>query len=448
MLDNTILVLNSGSSSLKFGVYSTDPAGVSPPHSDAATNSPTPVGSPTKPPAPFVGAGLAPPVVQSKQGVTAQASTSDPAPRPIYRGEIEGIGGGEGKIWLKDAEGKTLENEPRIFAQQSDAAKAVAEKLSKLNLPKLAGIGHRVVHGGPSLTAHQEITPQVLQTLEAAAHFAPLHVPAAIALIRETEKLYPGVPQFACFDTAFHTTMPEAASRLPLPKKYWDAGIRKYGFHGLSCESIVHALRDRLPKHLIVAHLGNGASITAIVDGKSVDTTMGLTPTGGIIMGTRPGDLDPGVLLYLLKNDGDNVDTLEKTLDKQSGLLGISGTASDMRNLHEAADKGSADAKLAIEMFARAAAKAIGGFVATMGDLDTLVFTGGIGEHDAAVRAKICSGMKIFGVQLDEGRNEKSAQTISGSGSAISVEVIETDEDGQIARHVAALLEKSATTRR
>jgi acetate kinase len=418
MPDNAILVLNSGSSSLKFGVYSTAPIAVSP----------------------FVGAGLAPPGVKSNHSVNAQAAAIDPHLLPIYRGEIEGIGGGEGKIWLKDAGGKTLEEESKKFAQQSDAAKAVAEKLSKLNFPKLAGIGHRVVHGGPALTAHQKITPQVLQTLEAAAHFAPLHVPAAIALIRETEKLYPGAPQFACFDTAFHTTMPEAASRLPLPKKYWDAGIRKYGFHGLSCESIVHALRDRLPKHLIVAHLGNGASITAIIDGKSVDTTMGLTPTGGIIMGTRPGDLDPGVLLYLLKNDGDNVDTLEKTLDKQSGLLGISGTASDMRKLHEAADKGNADAKLAIEMFARTAAKAIGGFVATMGDLDVLVFTGGIGEHDAAVRAKICSGMEIFGVRIDEGQNKKSAQKISGSGSEISVEVIETDEDGQIARHVAALL--------
>ncbi len=396
MTTNAILVLNSGSSSLKFGVY----------------------------------------------------SGADGDPRPTYRGEIEGIGGGEGKIWLKDADGKSLEEESRNFAQQSEAAKAVAEKLSKLKLPKLDGIGHRVVHGGPKLTTHQRITSEVLKTLEAAAHFAPLHVPASIALIRETQKLYPGVPQFACFDTAFHTTMPEAAARLPLPKKYWDAGIRKYGFHGLSCESIVHQFHERLPKHLIVAHLGNGASITAIVDGKSVDTTMGLTPTGGIIMGTRPGDLDPGVLLYLLKNDGDNVDTLEKTLDKQSGLLGISDTASDMRKLHEAAGKGDAQAQLAIEMFARAAAKAIGGFVATMGELDTLVFTGGIGEHDPEVRAKICSGMEIFGLQLDQSANKKGATEIASHDSAISVQVIETDEDAQIARHVTTLLHKSTATHR
>jgi acetate kinase len=415
MTTNAILVLNSGSSSLKFGVYSTAAA-------------------------PFVEAGLAPPGVKSNHGVNAQASPTGPDPRPLYRGEIEGIGASEGKIWLKDAAGKSLGEESPKFAQQSDAAKAVAEKLSKVKLPQLNGIGHRVVHGGPKLTTHQRITPEVLKALEAAAHFAPLHVPASIALIREMEKLYPGVPQFACFDTAFHTTMPEAAARLPLPKKYWDAGIRKYGFHGLSCESIVHQLRDRLPKYLIVAHLGNGASITAIVDGKSLDTTMGLTPTGGIIMGTRPGDLDPGVLLYLLKNDGDNADTLEKTLDNQSGLLGISGTASDMRKLHEAADKGDPQAQLAIEMFARAAAKAIGGFVATMGELDTIVFTGGIGEHDPDVRAKICSRMEIFGLQLDQNANKMGAAEIASHDSAVSVQIIETDEDGQIARHVTALL--------
>jgi acetate kinase len=432
MTTNAILVLNSGSSSLKFGVYSTDSA--SAPRSSAPDAFP------------FVGAGLAPPGVTSKHNANAQDSTLAPTLRPIYHGEIEGIAGGEGKIWLKDAEGKTLEQDSRAFPQQSDAAKAVAEKLSKLNLPNLDGIGHRVVHGGPQLTTHQRITPQVLQTLEAAAHFAPLHVPAAIALIRETEKLFPGVPQFACFDTAFHTTMPEAAARLPLPRKYWDAGIRKYGFHGLSCESIVCQLRDRLPKHLIVAHLGNGASITAILDGKSVDTTMGLTPTGGIVMGTRPGDLDPGVLLHILHTNGNDVDALARTLDKESGLLGISGAASDMRKLHESAAKGDKQAELAIEMFARAAAKAIGGFVATMGKIDTLVFTGGIGEHDAEVRARICSGMEIFGLRLDEKENQKNAQEIAWPDSAISVQVLETDEDGQIARHVARLLGAEAKT--
>ena len=181
MSTNAILVLNSGSSSLKFGVYSTDAKSVSPSAS----------------PTPSVGAGLAPPGVTSNHGVPVQASPSVPNPRPTYRGEIEGIGGGEGKIWLKDADGKTIEAESRTFAQQSDAAKAVAENLSKLKLPTLDGIGHRVVHGGPKLTTHQRITPEVLKTLEAAAHFAPLHVPAAIALIREMQRLYPGVAQFA-----------------------------------------------------------------------------------------------------------------------------------------------------------------------------------------------------------------------------------------------------------
>jgi len=410
MSDNNILVLNSGSSSLKFGVYSEVASALT------SRLDRTPGGAS---PAPTTG------------GV-----------RPLYQGEVERIGGGEGKIWLRDSDGKTVEEESKDFGQQSNAAKAVAEKLAKLKLPRIDGIGHRVVHGGPSLTAHQRITPQVLQTLNGAAHFAPLHVPAAIALIRETEKLYPGVPQFACFDTAFHTTMPKAAERLPLPKKYWGAGIRKYGFHGLSCESIVYALRERMPRHLIVAHLGNGASVTAIVGGRSVDTTMGLTPTGGIIMGTRPGDLDPGVLLHLLKT-GTDVETLGKILDKESGLLGISGTASDMRKLHEAANSGDAEAQLAIEMFARAAAKAIGGFAATMGNLDTIVFTGGIGEHDGDIRARICGGMEIFGVRLDELENRKNAAKISRSASEVAVEVIESDEDGQIARHVVGLMEES-----
>jgi acetate kinase len=418
MKTNAILVLNSGSSSLKFGVYSGGAPGLTP-RLDS-----TPGGASSAP----------------TNGGGDIAANGESDPRPIYRGEIEGIGGGEGKIWVKDGAGKIIEEEGRDFAEQSDAAKGVAEKLSKLKLPRFDGIGHRLVHGGPKLTAHQRITPEVMKTLEGAAHFAPLHVPAAIALTRETEELYPGVPQFACFDTAFHTTMPEAASRLPLPKKYWDAGIRKYGFHGLSCESIVHQLREQLPKHLIVAHLGNGASVTAIVDGKSFDTTMGLTPTGGIIMGTRPGDLDPGVLLHILGTNGNNVDELAKMLNKGSGLLGISGSASDMRKLHEVADKDDVEARLAIEMFARAAAKAIGGFVATMGELNMLVFTGGIGEHDAIVRAKICAGMDIFGVRLSADENAKNARDIGRVGGAVSVEVIATDEDGQIARHVARLL--------
>jgi acetate kinase len=311
--------------------------------------------------------------------------------------------------------------------------------LSEISLPKLRGIGHRVVHGGPSLTTHQTITPRLLETLASAAHFAPLHVPAALELIRQTQQLFPGVKQFACFDTAFHGTMPEAAARLPLPGEFWDAGVRKYGFHGLSCESIVHAIGPEVPGRVIVAHLGNGASVTAIANGLSVDTTMGLTPTGGIVMGTRPGDLDPGLLLYMLKTNGTDLEGLGKLVGKRSGLLGISGVSSDMRALQEASG-GNPRAALAIEMFARSGKKAIAGYVAMLGGLDLLVFTGGIGEHDALVRAKICEGMECFGLRLDREANAQSAGTISAADSTVRVRVVTSDEEAQIARIVFGLL--------
>jgi acetate kinase len=371
-----------------------------------------------------------------KFGVFAEA---DGDVQALYRGAAEGIGTGQGKIWLRAVDGKTLLEEKRVFSGQVEVAQAVAEKLSTMALPKLEGIAHRLVHGGPSLTAHQKITPEVLRTLESAAHFAPLHVPAALELIRETQQLFPGVAQFACFDTAFHRSLPEAAARLPIPEKFWDAGVRKYGFHGLSCESIVHAIGPGMPARLIVAHLGNGASVTAIANGHSVDTSMGLTPTGGIVMGTRPGDLDPGVLLHILNTKLSDADGLAKLLNKQSGLLGISGVSSDMRGLHEAAD-GNARARLAIEMFARSAKKMIGSYVTVLGGLDLLVFTGGIGEHDAEMRGKICEGMECFGLRLDREANRRNAGTINLADSAVRVQVVTSDEETQIARIVFRLL--------
>jgi acetate kinase len=399
MSGDAVFVVNSGSSSLKFGVF------VKREGDEQAE-------------------------VQGHLGADVRA---------LYRGAVEGIGGGQGKIWLRADTGEMLLDKARAFPTQTDAARAVAGELSGIAVPSLRAVGHRVVHGGPSLTTHQKITPEVLQKLEAAAHFAPLHVPVALELIRETQQLFPEVSQFACFDTAFHRTLPEEAARLPLPEKFWDAGVRKYGFHGLSCESILHALGREAPARLIVAHLGNGASVTAIVEGSSVDTTMGLTPTGGIVMGTRPGDLDPGVLLHILRGNGINVERLERLLDKESGLLAISGTSQDMRSLHEATRE-NPRARLAIEMFARSAKKAIGSYVAVLGGLDLLVFTGGIGEHDAAVREKICEGMECFGVRLDREANQGNAGTISSGDSAARVRVLTSDEEAQIARIVFRLL--------
>ncbi len=409
MSDDAVFVVNSGSSSLKFGVFAGRRVEARAEVRDK------------------VQAGV-------KGDVNADL-------KALYRGAVEGIGGGEGKIWLRGGTGETLIEKAKAFPAQKDAARAVAAELSEMALPALRAVGHRVVHGGPSLTEHQKIKPQVLQKLEAAEHFAPLHVPVALELIRETQQLFPDVPQFACFDTAFHRTLPEAAARLPLPEKFWDAGIRKYGFHGLSCESILHALGPDRPARVIVAHLGNGASVTAIANGISVDTSMGLTPTGGIVMGTRPGDLDPGVWLHILRTNGNNVEGLARLMDKECGLLGISGVSPDMRSLHSGAGNNQR-ARLAIEMFARSAKKAIGSYVAVLGGLDLLVFTGGIGEHDAAVRTGICEGMECFGMRLDEEANQRDAGTISGTDSAVLVRVVTSDEETQIARIVFRLVEK------
>jgi len=411
MSGDAVFVVNSGSSSLKFGVFAGRPIEARAEVRDK------------------VQAGL--------KAVNADVNADV---KTLYRGAVEGIGGGEGKIWLRGGTGETLIEKAQAFPAQKDAARAVAAELLEMSLPALGAVGHRVVHGGPSLTAHQKITPQVLEKLEAAEHFAPLHVPVALELIRETQQLFPGVPQFACFDTAFHRTLPEAAARLPLPEKFWDAGIRRYGFHGLSCESILHALRPDQPARMIVAHLGNGASVTAIANGISVDTSMGLTPTGGIVMGTRPGDLDPGVSLHILRMNGNNVKELARLLDKECGLLGISGASPDMRSLHAAATNNQR-ARLAMEMFARSAKKAIASYVAVLGGLDLLVFTGGIGEHDAAARAGICEGMECFGLRLDEEANQRNAGTISGMDSAVLVRVVTSDEETQIARIVLRLME-------
>lgn len=403
-----VFVVNSGSSSLKFGVFAGRRV-------EARTE------------------------VRDKvqAGVKAEVNADV---KTLYRGAVEGIGGGEGKMWLRAGTGETLLERSQAFPAQKDAARAVAAELSEMSLPALGAVGHRVVHGGPSLTEHQKITPQVVEKLEAAEHFAPLHVPVALELIRETQQLFPGVPQFACFDTAFHQTLPEAAARLPLPEKFWDAGIRKYGFHGLSCESVVNSLGPGRQARLIVAHLGNGASVTAIANGISVDTSMGLTPTGGIVMGTRPGDLDPGVWLHILRTNGNDVEELARLMDKECGLLGISGVSPDMRSLHAAAAN-NPRARLAMEMFARSSKKAIASYAAVLGGLDLLVFTGGIGEHDAAVRSGICSGMECFGLRLDEEANQRNAGTISGTDSAVVVRVVTSDEETQIARIVQRLME-------
>jgi acetate kinase len=363
---------------------------------------------------------------------------------PLCSGAVEGIGSGAGSFWIHDANGRTLKEDRQVFAGQPEAVRAVAKALERLPFPRPAAVGHRIVHGGPKLYEHQKITPTVLSALEAAVPFAPLHLPPALSMIRQVQQHFPETPQFACFDTAFHRTLPEFAARFALPQEFWEAGVRRYGFHGLSCESVLHTLGADVPPRIIVAHLGSGASITAIAHGASIDTTMGLTPTGGIVMGTRSGDLDPGVFLYMLRTLGSNLDKLETLLDTESGLFGISGISGDMRQLHASAK--NPRAQVAIEIFCRSAKKAIGAFVAILGGLDLLVFTGGIGERDATVRERICSGLEWLGISLDSQKNLSGPQTISAGSSRARVCVLPSLEDAQIARLTNRLLGKQGAT--
>ncbi|MDR6848720.1 acetate kinase [Sphingomonas sp. BE270] len=278
-------------------------------------------------------------------------------------------------------------------------------------------IGHRIVHGGIDLFAPVRIDADVLARLQAATAFAPLHGPASLRMIALAQARYPGVPQIACFDTGFHASLPAIAATLPIPKALRDAGVRRYGFHGLSCESILAQLGDAVPHRLIIAHLGNGASVTAVLGGQSVDTSMGLTPSGGVVMGTRAGDIDPGLLLYLMRERGLDAAEIETLIDRQSGLLGLSGRSSDLRVLHAAGD---AAATLALAIFCRSVAKQMAGMLVVLGGADLIVFTGGIGEHDAAVRAAISADLAFAG--------------------PIAQRVLPSQENAQIARHVGRLL--------
>lgn len=318
--------------------------------------------------------------------------------------------------------------------------------LGRSGLPPPAAIGHRVVHGGPSLRQHCLIDESVLSALELATPFAPLHMPSTLSIIRFSQEHFPGIPQAACFDTAFHAGMPEVARVFPIPKAWKVEGIQRYGFHGLSVESIVQQLGSKVPRRMVVAHLGNGASITAVQEGKSVDTSMGLTPTGGIVMGTRSGDLDPGLLFHLMRKGNLDAKSMEAMVNQQSGLLGISGVASDMRLLHEDASA-SPDARLAIAMFCYSVRKQIAAMAAVLHGLDLIVFTGGIGEHDPKVRAAVCSGLSWMGVSLDEARNRSGGGPINDPASPCEVRVLPSQEDEQIARHTRALLGSVGTHR-
>ncbi len=345
-------------------------------------------------------------------------------------------------LYRVDADAQRDAAEP-LRAGQLDTIEDLAQRLAAVNGLTPQAIGHRIVHGGPVLRRHVVIDDAVLRHIEAASPFAPLHTPAALAIIAHSRATFPGLPQVACFDTAFHATLPDAARVLPIPRALQAQGIQRYGFHGLSCESIVAQLARELPQGLpervLIAHLGNGASVTAVKAGRSIDTSMGLTPGGGLIMGTRSGDLDPGVLIHLLRCNGGNAAALEAMLSRRSGLLGISGLHSDMRRLHEA-ESSHADARLAVRMFCVAVAKQLAAMATVLGGVDLIVFTGGIGENDAPVRAAICDALGWFGVALDADGNQRGRAAISAATSSCAVRVVASQEDTQIALHTARLL--------
>ena len=377
--DGPILVLNSGSSSLKFGVYRC-----------------------------------------ASTGTSATGGTTDE--HPLLTGSADGIGRDDGSLQIRSADGKTLLQRDSIHQTQNEALSALAAAIRQHADEMPAAVGHRVVHGGPKLSRHQLITPAVLDELRAATHFAPLHIPQALSLIAAAQSIFPSAAQFACFDDAFHLTMPELASHLPLPQRYFDAGIRRYGFHGISYESLVHHFGAKLPERAIFAHLGNGSSLCALRNGRSIDTTMGLTPTGGIPMGTRSGDLDPGVVLYLLRNEKFDAAGLEDLLNHQSGLFALSSGESDVKSLEERARNGDIHASLALDIFAVSVRKAIGAYMALLGGIDLLVFTGGIGEHSNRIRSAATTGLEPLGLTADK------------------IQIVPTEEEQQMARLCRGLM--------
>ncbi len=370
----------------------------------------------------------------------------DTGPRSVFEGEVSGIGSPEAKLSFKDAEGHDwvpeAQGKKARVASMDEAIAFVAKAVTGPEVPKIEAIGYRGVHPGPKLRGHLKIDDGVMEDLRKAAEFAPLHDPAALKIIKEMRRQFPETGHFACFDTVFHETMPPEATTYPLPEKYAEQGVRRYGFHGLACESVVFQLREagvEPPRRMAIAHLGGGCSVTALLGGASVDTSMGLTPTGGIVMGTRPGDFDPGLMLWLVRQG--SVDDVENTLNHKAGLAGMADTG-DMQAVRAAAQGGDARAVLALQVFTRSVRKQIGGYMALLGGLDAIVFSGGIGEHDPASRQGILAGLEGLGILLDRTSNELEAdglRKVSDDGSTVAVYVVPAKEDLTIARHVARM---------
>jgi len=352
----------------------------------------------------------------------------------LAEGAAEQVGERGGRLWIRDRKAKALVGSDRDWSDRGAVVPALLDEVLKLVPNPPDAVGHRIVHGGSAHRAPELVTPDLLAALRGMIAFAPLHLPAELDAIDAVAARFPATPQVVCFDTAFHARMPAVAARLALPRALWDAGIRRYGFHGISYEYIMRQLGAAAPARLIIAHLGSGASMAAVRDGAPIDTTMGFTPAGGFMMGTRGGDLDPGVIVYLIKEMGYNADRLGELVNFQSGLLGVSGLSADVKTLL-GREADLPEAALALEMFCYQARKQIGAYAAALEGLDLLVFTGGIGEHAAPIRARICAGLEHLGVEIDAARNAANQDTISTRRGRCAVRVIPTNEDLMIALH-------------
>lgn len=360
----------------------------------------------------------------------------DAEPLPTLVGKIERIGSPAQNLVFQESAGNGTDAQRIDIAAVASATSFLLDWLAqRFDLCAMCAVGHRIVHGLQH-TEPQPITPELLDDLRSIVALDWGHLPREIELIEECGRRYPQLLQVACFDTAFHRTLPRLAQLLPIPRRYETHGIRRYGFHGLSYSYLMQKLEQqnaqRAQGRVILAHLGNGASMAAVKDGESVDTSMGFTPAGGLIMGTRPGDFDPGLMCYLMQSQGLTVAQFSQLIHRGSGLLGVSETSADMRDLLER-EVDDVRAAEAVALFCYEARKWIGAYTAVLNGLDVLVFAGGIGENAPVVRARICNGLGFLGIELDTERNSSSADVISTAASAVEVRVIHTDEEWMIA---------------
>jgi acetate kinase len=387
-----VLTLNSGSSSLKFSIYEMGPA------ADAL----------------------------------------------LLQGKLERIGAGEGQFSALNGDHKKLADESVSLPDHQAALGFLLRRLPSFNMGAIAAIGHRIVQGGPHHLGPERVTTELIEELWALCPLDPPHLPASLKALEAAQKLGENLPQIVCFDTSFHRSLPPVAQRLPLPRQLTEeTGLMRYGFHGLSYEYIAAELAviagpDAAQGKVIIAHLGNGASMAALRGGKSVETTMGFTPAGGLVMSSRSGDLDPGVLSYLLREKKVSPDKLNDFIFQQCGLKGVSEVSSDLRDLLEAQDT-NPKARDAVDLFCYSARKALGSLVAVLDGVETLIFTGGIGENAAFPRASICEGFHHLGLEIDPTANEQNRAIISSPTSRVTVRVMKTNEELVIARHTARI---------